>query len=289
MKYALLFDLGNTNIKIGLADKKGLLQSFSLPSGNTHTADSLGLKLLQLLSYAGMEPKDLEMALACSVVPGLNPVLRLACARFCNLELRLVPEDIPVGLENRYAQPTQVGADRLVGAYAARLLYPEPASLICVDYGTATTFDCVEGNAYLGGLICPGVLSAADALASRTAKLPAVSLETDDLSPQPGTSTSTSINHGFLFGFAAFDGKPDRHAGGDHPKEHKNNRSVRRGTTGHCHEKPPRRKLDENRSLLSASEILAGTFCRISPLVVGGSRGRGELFILLRWFFWEPG
>jgi len=203
MKYALLFDLGNTNIKIGLADKKGLLQSFSLPSGNTHTADSLGLKLLQLLSYAGMEPKDLEMALACSVVPGLNPVLRLACARFCNLELRLVPEDIPVGLENRYAQPTQVGADRLVGAYAARLLYPEPASLICVDYGTATTFDCVEGNAYLGGLICPGVLSAADALASRTAKLPAVSLETDDLSPQPGTSTSTSINHGFLFGFAA--------------------------------------------------------------------------------------
>ena len=203
MKYALLFDLGNTNIKIGLADKKSLFQSFSLPSGNAHTADSLGLMLLQLIRHAGREQKDLGMALACSVVPGLNPILRLACARFCNLDLRFVPEDIPVGLENRYAQPTQVGADRLVGAYAARMLYPEPASLICIDYGTATTFDCVEGNAYLGGLICPGVLSSADALASRTAKLPAVSLETNDLSPRPGTSTSTSINHGFLFGFAA--------------------------------------------------------------------------------------
>lgn len=200
---ALLLDIGNTNIKLGLADRDNILESFSLPSSRNYTADSLGLSLVQLLAYAQTEPADLEAILASSVVPSLNPLLRQACLKYLKKDLRLVPEDIPIPLENRYAEPRQVGADRLVGAYAARALFPAPASIICIDYGTATTFDCVEGNAYLGGLICPGVLSSASALSSRTAKLPVVSLEIEDKFPKPGRSTSTSISHGFVFGFAA--------------------------------------------------------------------------------------
>lgn len=203
MSKALLLDIGNTNIKFGLADKSGIIRSYSLPSTHNQTADSLGLYLLSLLQHAGTPASELDLALASSVVPNLNPMLRRACADYLNLRLAFVPEDIPLPLENRYAEPTQVGADRLVGAFAARTLYPEPASIICVDYGTATTFDCVEGNAYLGGLICPGVLSAASALASRTAKLPTVSLDVDPEGPYPGISTSTSMSHGFVFGFAA--------------------------------------------------------------------------------------
>ena len=72
-----------------------------------------------------------------------------------------------------------------------------------MDFGTATTFDCVTGQAYLGGLICPGVLSSHGALASGTAKLPRISLEADADAPLIGSNTSTSMRHGFVFGFAA--------------------------------------------------------------------------------------
>ena len=72
-----------------------------------------------------------------------------------------------------------------------------------MDFGTATTFDCVSGNAYLGGLICPGVLSSHAALAVGTAKLPRISLEVRADVPLVGRSTTTSMRHGFVFGFAA--------------------------------------------------------------------------------------
>lgn len=203
MGYALLLDIGNTNIKIGLTDGQKLLTAFSLPSSREHTSDSLGLLLADLLRLENFATADLEVVLACSVVPSLNPILRAACGRYLKTPIKLVPEDVPLPLENHYSEPSQVGADRLVGAYAARRMFPEAASIICVDYGTATTFDCLEGNAYLGGLICPGVHSSATALSSKTAKLPVVSLETGAARPEPGKSTSTSINHGFIFGFAS--------------------------------------------------------------------------------------
>jgi type III pantothenate kinase len=129
--------------------------------------------------------------------------LRAACSKYLAARLYFVPEDIPVPLENHYAEPSQVGADRLVGAYAARMLYPEPASIICVDYGTATTFDCIQGRDYLGGLICPGLFSSSAALANRAAKLNPVSFEGLAEGPLPGLSTATSMSHGFVFGFVA--------------------------------------------------------------------------------------
>ena len=104
---------------------------------------------------------------------------------------------------NAYENPSEVGADRLMAAYAARMLYPDMAGIISVDYGTATTFDCVAHNNYLGGLICPGVLSSHNALAQGTAKLPHISLELDEKSPLIGRNTITSMSHGFVFGFVA--------------------------------------------------------------------------------------
>lgn len=96
-----------------------------------------------------------------------------------------------------------MGADRLMGAYAARMLRPEAKSIICIDYGTATTFDCITGMDYLGGLICPGLFSSHNALANGTAKLPHITLDFDRSIPLIGKSTVTSMNHGFVFGFAA--------------------------------------------------------------------------------------
>lgn len=199
----LYFDIGNTNTKIGVGTGESIAASYVLPSDERQTADQFGLTLLDLLRHMGLGAVDVTACIASSVVPGMGLLIARACERFLGVRLLFAPEDLPIPLENRYALPHEVGADRLVGAYAARCLFPLAASIISVDFGTATTFDCVEDNAYLGGLICPGVQSSASALAAGTAKLPRVSLEVKDRTPAPGRSTATSLNHGFVFGFAA--------------------------------------------------------------------------------------
>ena len=199
----LLFDIGNTGIKVGLASESTVLTSYTLRTDAGQTADDAGLKLLGLMRHANLPPEALHACVACSVVPNRNHIMREMCRRYFHRELLFAPEDIPVPLLNHYERPSEVGADRLVGAYAARKLIPEATSLICVDFGTALTFDCVTQNAYLGGLIFPGVHTAALALAGNTAKLPDVSLEFDDAAPVPGRSTATSISHGIVFGYAA--------------------------------------------------------------------------------------
>lgn len=198
----LLFDVGNTSIKVGIAHAAAVDASYTLRTDAGQTADSLGLTLISLLNHAGLAPSDIHACVCASVVPCMTPLVRDACRRFVGVELLEVPEHIPVPLENRYTRPLEVGADRLVGAFAARRLCPEPRSLVLVDFGTATTLDCVAGNAYLGGLIFPGVHAAAAALSLNAAKLPRVNLEIEDTEPAPGRDTVSSIQHGIVFGFA---------------------------------------------------------------------------------------
>jgi len=199
----LLADIGNTCIKIGLADRDGIQASYSLPSRGAHTADSLGLDLAALMARHDLEPGAVELCALCSVVPDLADLFCQACIRFVGIKPLRFPVDFSPLLENRYERPDQVGADRLLAAFAARRLYPDPVSLIAVDFGTATTFDCVTGHAYLGGLICPGILSSHSALAANTAQLPRISLQVEENAPLPGRNTATSMSHGFVFGFAA--------------------------------------------------------------------------------------
>ena len=197
----LLFDIGNTCIKVGLADSRGVMTSYNLRTDPAQTSDSLGLTLLELLRHAGAEPR-FTACVASSVVPGFDPLLREAVQRYLGCPLWMVPQDMPIPLQNHYERPQEVGADRLVGAYEARRLHPGPESLIVVDFGTAVTFDCISGNAYLGGLIFPGPRTAISALARETAQLPRVNLDVDALEPAPGRSTSVSIQHGLVFGLA---------------------------------------------------------------------------------------
>lgn len=199
--HLLLCDIGNTTIKVGVADKKRVLTSYSLPGRNEETADSLGLTLLSMLAHAKIAPDDILAVAISSVVPGMDPVIREAVARYLGCPALFVPHDLPIPLENRYERPEEVGADRLVGAFAARRLYSDCRSLIIVDYGTAVTFDCVSDQAYLGGLIFPGPATAVAALASNTSRLPTVNLDIRAQEPAPCRDTSTSIRHGLVFGF----------------------------------------------------------------------------------------
>ena len=198
----LLFDVGNTNVKLCLADENGLGRTYSLPSTNRETSDSLGLTISGICAREGVAESRVRAWVLSSVVPPLNALLKAACAEYFSCPVLFVPGDICLPLENRYARPQEVGADRLLGAFAARSMFADH-TLIVVDFGTATTFDCVQGNAYLGGLICPGVLSSVTALGTQTAKLPQISLELDSEDLDIGTSTRQSLNHGVLFGFAA--------------------------------------------------------------------------------------
>lgn len=198
----LLLDVGNTGVKIGLAREDGLAASFTLPTDPRETSDSLGLKLMDLCRFQGLAPADVEAVAVSSVSPPLNPIISDAAQRYFGRRALFVPADIGLDIENRYERPQEVGADRLTAAFAARRLLDDER-IIVIDFGTATTFDCVQGDAYLGGLICPGVMSSARALASSTAKLPQIDLRLEPGGLQVGRSTKASLNQGLIHGFAA--------------------------------------------------------------------------------------
>ncbi len=199
----LLCDIGNTAIKLGLADAQGVHGSYTLPQDREQTPDSLGLSILQILRHANIAPDALCACVCASVVPHIDPCIKAAVSRYLGCACVQVPGDLPVPLKNRYERPEEVGADILVGAYAASRLYPEVKSLIVVDYGTAVTFAAVEDRAFLGGMIFPGPATAIWALAQRAAKLPQISLDHDIDDASPGRDTAACIRQGLLFGFVS--------------------------------------------------------------------------------------
>lgn len=197
----LFLDVGNTNTKICLADSRGLGECYSLPSNRNNTADEWGLKIERILIRESVDPLDVEACVVSSVVPSLNPSLKSMAHRFLECDTLFVPEDMALPIENRYIQPEQVGADILATAFAAREIYDD-RNLIIADFGTATTLACVVGNAFMGGLICPGVISSAASLAGGTAQLPSVDLTLPYKELRWGRSTQECLNQGLIFGFA---------------------------------------------------------------------------------------
>jgi type III pantothenate kinase len=202
----VLLDVGNTTMGVAVS-RGGQRAVYVLPTPAADTPDALGLRITGILDREGVAPGQVAAWVAASVVPHLEETLARACARYGNSRLLMVPGDIPLLLENRFQRPQEVGADRLVTAFAAHRLHQAPG-VVVVDFGTATTFDCVEGAAYLGGLICPGVRSAAASLFQATAKLPQATLrlEEAELPGQElpiGRSTAQSLNLGLSHGFAA--------------------------------------------------------------------------------------
>ncbi len=201
--FILLIDVGNTNIKIGIARSSLIIHTFVIPTSLQETADTFGLKIFQLCNYLSVDPKMLKTWMVSSVVPSLDQIIRQAGQKFSHSYVIFIPYDFELPLKNYYAHPEEVGADRLVTAYAARKLYPSNPGLIVIDFGTATTLECVQDWGYLGGLICPGMLSSLQALGGQTSKLPRIGLDLSSEDLEIGISTATSMNNGFIFGFSA--------------------------------------------------------------------------------------
>lgn len=199
--YILLFDIGNTSIKIGLDYKAEIKFSINLPTKVENTVDSFGFLLDTFLKKSQVTPNDIEACVVSSVVPSFDGILKESIIKYIGSNIYFVPEDISVPMKNHYSRPFEVGTDRLVAAFAARRKFSDYDSVIIVDFGTAVTFDCVSKEAYLGGLIFPGPNTAINALSNATAKLPYVNLQVDSNKMEIGKDTTTSIKHGVIFGF----------------------------------------------------------------------------------------
>jgi type III pantothenate kinase len=195
----LVADIGNTHTVLGLFKQDNLLNKWSVQTTIEKTCDEWALNIKSFFEMASLSINDLKGFVICSVVPQAVFPLKQASKKYFKIEPLLVGPGIRTGLCIRYDNPKEVGADRIVNAVAAREYFQ--GACIIVDFGTATTFDCLsEKGEYLGGIICPGVCISLNALVSKAAKLP----EIDLVKPSEliGKTTEQAMAAGILYGYA---------------------------------------------------------------------------------------
>lgn len=204
----LVVDVGNTHTVLGLYEAKKLVHHFRVQSERGRTEDEYHVLFATLVQLAGVVPKDITSSIMASVVPPLTESIVRAVRRAFGHEIVVVGPGIKTGMPILYENPREVGADRIVNAIAA---YDRVrAGVIVVDFGTATTFDCVSTRGeYLGGAIAPGIGLSADALFTRAARLPKAEI----VRPPHvlGRNTVHSMQSGLVFGYAGLvDGMIER-------------------------------------------------------------------------------
>jgi type III pantothenate kinase len=213
----LVLDVGNTNTVLGVFDRAAkddpgangaasgesshyerLVANWRVATIATQTVDEYGVLFRNLFAMANLEAKGIHGIIISSVVPPLDSTLRGVCEHYFNTKPLFVEPGVKTGMPVLYENPAEVGADRIVNAVAAFVRYGGPC--IVVDFGTATTFDCVSVRGeYQGGVICPGIGVSADALFEHTARLPRVDIR------KPvsviGTTTVGSLQSGLYYGY----------------------------------------------------------------------------------------
>ncbi len=173
----LAINANNTNVKFAVFDGDKLVNEWRIQTQAARTADEYAVWLTQLMGLKSIEPRHIDGAIIASVVPQTLFDLRLLCRRYFNTEALVIGEaGVQLGIAIKVERPLDVGADRLCNAVGGRLLTPEP--MIVIDFGTATTFDIVDGEGnYCGGVIAPGINLGLEALHMATAKLPRIVVE----------------------------------------------------------------------------------------------------------------
>jgi type III pantothenate kinase len=210
----LVIDVGNTNTVLGVfarvakvhpseatsetAQYGRLVAHWRVATELRHTVDEYGVLFRSLFSMDNLEASGIHGIVISSVVPPLDSTLRQVCERYFSLKPLFIEPGVKTGMQVQYENPAEVGADRIVNGVAAFEKYGGPC--IIVDFGTATTFDCVSAKGeYVGGVICPGIGISADALFQRTARLPRV-----DIRKPPrviGSTTVGSLQSGLYYGY----------------------------------------------------------------------------------------
>ncbi len=194
----LVIDVGNTNIVLGVYRDRELVDFWRIATDKNKSSDEYGMLIHQLFQYSGVAIGTIEDVIISSVVPNIMYSLEHTVRKFFNIEPLVVGPGIRTGMNIKYDNPKQVGADRIVNGVAAYEKYGGP--LIIVDFGTATTFCAISQKGdYLGGTISPGIKISSDALFQQAAKLPRVELI------KPGKvickNTVNSIQAGIIYGY----------------------------------------------------------------------------------------
>lgn len=196
----LAIDVGNTNISFGVIERGKLLHHLRSECARQRTADEYTILVRQMMLLHGIDHERIQGAVIASVVPTLTDTMAQVIRKGFGREPLVVGPGIKTGMPIMYEDPREVGADRIVNAVAGFDWAKD--SVIVVDFGTATTFDCVSKKGeYLGGVIVPGVQISTDALVARAARLHRVELA---VPPRAiGRNTAQSMQSGVVFGYAA--------------------------------------------------------------------------------------
>lgn len=204
----LAIDIGNTNLVIGCFRDDKILFKARIATDRTRTSDQYGVEIKNMLEAYGVNRSDIKDCIISSVVPPVFNSVRTGVIKIIGKQPMVVGPGLKTGLNIHVDVPSQVGSDRIVIAVAALAEYKAP--LLLMDLGTATTIEAVEpDNVYMGGVIIPGVRVSLDALTSRAAQLPGISL--DQPKQVIGKNTVDCMRSGMMYGTAAMiDGLVER-------------------------------------------------------------------------------
>lgn len=196
----LAIDIGNSHIVLGCIDDDRILFEARMATDRIKTSDQYCAELKSLLDLYQVDLSKIDGTIISSVVPPVLNAITESVRKLIGKRCMVVGPGLKTGLNIRIDNPAEVGSDLIVAAVAAMQEYGTP--LIIIDMGTATTFSVVsDDKAYLGGAICPGVMISLDALTSRTAQLPGISLDVPKR--VVGRNTVDCMQSGLLYGTAA--------------------------------------------------------------------------------------
>ncbi|MFC0235893.1 type III pantothenate kinase [Fictibacillus phosphorivorans] len=193
-----VFDVGNTNIVLGLYENDELKHHWRIHTSREKTEDEYGMLILDLFRHVNIHKEQIEGIIISSVVPPIMFALERMCVKYFNQRPLVVGPGIKTGLNIKYENPREVGADRIVNAVAAIHEYDAP--LIIVDFGTATTYCYInENKQYMGGAIAPGINISTEALYTKAAKLPRIEIAKPE--GVIGKNTVNAMQAGILYGY----------------------------------------------------------------------------------------
>ncbi|MBO4323229.1 MAG: type III pantothenate kinase [Clostridia bacterium] len=195
-------DIGNTNIKYAVFDGDNLKATFRVSSQKYITSDEYGVIVRDLLKTANISKSEIKGAIMSSVIPSLNYTMEHMCRDYLSLTPLIVGPGIKTGLNIKVDNSKEVGSDIIVDSVSAIKRYGGRGKpIICIDFGTATTFDIIsEKNELIGVVIAPGIKGSLDSLVNGTANLPSIELDTP--SSIIAKNTVSSMKAGVTYGFA---------------------------------------------------------------------------------------
>jgi type III pantothenate kinase len=194
----LVVDAGNTNIVFAVRDGDRWAGTWRIRTDAQRTSDEYAVWLTALFGLCSIRRDQISAAVIGTVVPAALYHLRRLCRDWFGVEPLVARAGLDWGFEIKVDNPNEVGADRLLNALAGHRTFGGP--LIVVDFGTATTFDVIDGTgAYLGGVICPGINLSIEALHQAAARLPRIGIGR----PQSviGRATVPAMQSGIYWGY----------------------------------------------------------------------------------------